>query len=137
MAVLMTMTGGSGGGGREGAAGRFLTSNGTMHGQSIAVNSPASVQSPSSTSKHVRQPVQQQKQTKTNFKTVRSLQCLNPTGQPLNSNATIRKQAEIKITADIQKKLNLFMEACRGLTPALAARCSKIPIEIFDDILYR
>ena len=39
---------------REVTPGRFLASNGTMHGQSNAVNSPASsVQNPSASSQHV------------------------------------------------------------------------------------
>ena len=50
---------GSGGCGRESAAARFVAANGTMHGQSNAMNSPASVQSTDSS-----QPVQRQQATR-------------------------------------------------------------------------
>ena len=58
-------------GGREVAAGRFPASDGTMHGQSNAVNSPASsVQNLSASSQLVQQS-EKKKRTGTNFKTVR------------------------------------------------------------------
>ena len=80
---------GNGSGGTAVAPGRFLTSNGTMHGQSNAVNSPASsVQNPSASAQqpeHV-QPVQKQKADK-NTKMIRSMDCFYQPGQALNWDA--------------------------------------------------
>ena len=105
-----------------------------MHGQSNAVNSPASsVQNPSASSQHVQQPVQKPKTT-IHSKTVRSLTSLNTPGQPPNVDWRTRKRAEIKHTCD---QTNLFLKECQSLTPDLAARCIQYPIEISDDILVR
>ena len=74
---------GSGGGEKKGAAGRLLTSNGTMHGQCNAVNSPASVQSPSACSQPVHQRSQLQARAKRiQPKTVRTLHSISPVSNP-------------------------------------------------------
>ena len=127
---------GNGSDGTAVAPGRFLTSNGTMHGQSNAVNSPASsVQNPSASAQqpeHV-QPVQKQKADK-NTKTICSMDCFFQSGQSLNLDAKIRKQAERELTAD---QINRFKEEC---TPDLAARSfasqSKYPTTYYTESHY-
>ena len=90
-----------------------------MHGQSNAVNSPASVQSPSASS----QPVQQQPQAKPNSKTVRALQSVSiPTGQSPILNPTFQKRVTTKNTV---AQIELLKQAFQEITPTLAARCSE------------
>ena len=103
-----------------------------MHGQSNAVNSPASsVQNTSASSQHVQQPMQKLKAKIYPPKTIRCMEFLNLPGQAPNMDPKIRKQAEIKLTAD---QINCFKEEC---TPDLAARSIAFPIKISDNILNR
>ena len=62
---------------------------------------------------------------------IRSMHCFFQSGQALNLDAKIRKQAERELTAD---QINRFKEEC---TPDLAARSIAFPIKISDSILYR
>ena len=118
-------------GGREVAAGRFPASDGTMHGQSNAVNSPASsVQNLSASSQLVQQ-FEKKKRTGTNFKTVRH--------HPIFNNAAPRdsspcKKAEREYTDQVR---NQFFKECQSLNSQLVARCIQCPIAISDDSLVR
>ena len=117
---------------REVAAGRFLTSNGTKHGQSNAVNSPASsVQNLSASSQLVQQS-ETEKKKRTNFKTLCDHQIFHGTADPRNS--SLRKQAERDHTDQVR---NQYLQAYQSLSPDLLTRCIQCPIAISDDSLVR